>query len=84
MRPPSVPADTEPEIFDMLVERWRSMTIAERVALFEQLNADVEALAVAGIRALRPGLADAETRFELACRRYGSDLARAAYPQSAT
>lgn len=63
----------------MLVQRWRSMTIVERVALIEAMHADVEALAIAGIRAMHPDLSDAEVRFELARRRHGDALARAAF-----
>lgn len=75
----SVPRDTDPEVFDLLIERWRSMTIAERVALIEQIHADVEQVAVAGIRAMRPELSEPEVRHELARRRYGARLADEAY-----
>ena len=79
MFPSSIPADTSPEVFARQVERWRTMTIPERVELIEQLHADVEAMAIAGIRAATPGLSDLELRHELARRRYGSALADAAY-----
>ena len=78
MRWASIPADTGPE---MLVARWRSMSIADRVALVDQINADVELLAIAGIRAHRPGLSEIEIRHELARRRYGAQLADEAYQQ---
>lgn len=55
------------------------MTVAERVALVEQINADVELLAVAGILAERPGLSEVEVRHELARRRFGAALADEAY-----
>ena len=55
------------------------MTMAERVELIEQLNADVELLAVAGILAERPGLSDVEVRHELARRRFGARLADEAF-----
>lgn len=55
------------------------MTMAERVELIEQLNADVELLAVAGILAERPGLSDVEVRHELARRRFGAPLADEAF-----
>jgi len=63
----------------MLVERWRSMTIAERLELIDQLNADVERMAIAGILADDPDLTELEVRVELARRRYGDELADAAY-----
>lgn len=75
----SIPADTTPEAFEVLVDRWRAMTIGERVALIEQLNRDVEVLAVAGIRATSPELSEVEVRHELARRRFGAPLADAAF-----
>ena len=65
----------------MLVECWRAMTVAQRVELVDQINADVERLAVAGILAEAPGLSDVEVRHELARRRFGSTLADEAYRQ---
>ena len=62
-----------------MVDRWRALSIAERVALVDQVNADVERLAVAGILAGRPDLSDVEIRYELACRRFGVALADEAY-----
>lgn len=79
MSPRSIPRDTAPEIFGLQVARWAKMTMAERVELIEQLNADVELLAVAGILAERPGLSDVEVRHELARRRFGAPLADEAF-----
>jgi len=75
----SVPADTDPAAFAVLVERWRSMSVAERVDLVDQITADVEQLAVAGIRAMHPDLTEPEIRHELARRRFGATLADEAY-----
>ncbi len=75
----SIPADTDPESFDVLVVCWQSMSVAERVALVDQMHADVELMAVAGIRATRPELAGNELRRELASRRFGTALADEAY-----
>lgn len=75
----SVPADTSPEVFDVLVERWRTMSIGERFALIEQLNADVESIAIAGIRADQPDASEVQIRHQLARRRYGSELADEAF-----
>ena len=77
--PRSIPSDTDPEVFGLLVARWRTMSIADRVALVDQMTADVERLAVAGIRADRPGISDTEIRHELARRRFGARLADRAY-----
>lgn len=79
MFPPSIPADTDPDVFSRQVARWRSMTTAERVALIEQLHVDLERLAVADIRASQPDLSERDLRHELARRRYGSALADEAY-----
>jgi hypothetical protein len=73
------PADTSAEVFDRQIEIWRSMTIAERVALVDDLNHGVELLARSDILAKNPGLTELEIAFELARRRYGDELAVAAY-----
>ena len=79
MNRPAVPLDTDPEIFEMMVECWRTMTLADRVALVTQLNADVERFARAGINAQFPDATEVEVNYQLARRRYGSELADAAY-----
>ena len=79
MAPRSIPADTDPDAFRVLVECWSAMTIAERVDLVDQIAADVELLAVAGILADRPDLSLIEIRHELARRRFGATLADEAY-----
>ena len=75
----AVPLDTDPEVFEMMVERWRTMTVADRCALVTQLNADVEGFARAGINAQFPDATEVEVNYQLARRRYGSELADAAY-----
>ena len=55
------------------------MDIAERVAMVKQLCFDVEQLARAGILAEHPKLTEIEIRHELARRRFGRELADAAY-----
>ncbi len=63
----------------MLADRWRSMTIDERVALIEQMCDDVDVLARAGIVASNPAASELEIVYELTSRRYGRALADAAY-----
>jgi hypothetical protein len=75
----SVPLDTEPAVFGLLVERWRAMTVAERAALIDQLCADVELLARTGILTDDPDLSETEVLHQLARRRYGAALADDAY-----
>ena len=60
-------------------ERWRSMTIGERAQITEQLSVDVTELALTDIRARHPAFTENEVLHELARRRYGSELADAAY-----
>ena len=79
MAPRSIPLDTDPEAFRVLVDSWRSLTIAERVELVDQMAADVELLAVTGILAAQPDLSPVEVRHELARRRFGVALADEAY-----
>jgi len=82
MSPPQVPRDTDPAMCALQIERLRAMTVGERFDLIDAIHADVEALALAGIRRDHPGLDDRGVRHELARRRYGSDLADAAYTPS--
>lgn len=75
----ATPVDTDPEVARRQIDRWRAMTLAERRSLIDALHADVERVAIAGIRATRPDLVEVEVRHELARRRYGAELADAAY-----
>jgi hypothetical protein len=75
----SVPADTDPAVFALLVDRWRTMTTAERGEQTAQLCRDVEMLAVSGIRAAHPEYDDRAVVRELARRRYGEQVISAAY-----
>jgi hypothetical protein len=75
----AIPADTDRSSFDVLVACWQAMSVAERVALVDQMHVDVELLAVAGIRATRPDLAGSALRRELASRRFGAAVADEAY-----
>ena len=79
MYPVATPVDTEVHAMQVLVDRWRSMTVAERVASIDQLNADVETLATVGIRVECPWVTDIQLRYELARRRFGDRLADEAY-----
>jgi len=77
-----VPSDTSPEIEAMQVERWRAMTVGERVELLRSMHTAVEQIAVAGIRAVDPSADDVEIRYQLAVRRYGRQLAEEAFARS--
>jgi hypothetical protein len=75
----SLPADTDPEVFAMLATRWRLMNVGERAQLVEQMCVDVESLARADISVRHPEFSERDICQELARRRYGSQLADAAY-----
>ena len=75
----SVPADTDPRTYAILIERWRSMDITERVGLINQLSFDVEQLARASIVAQHPVFTEIEVCHGLARRRLDRQLADAAY-----
>lgn len=72
-------SDTDGAVGRLLVGRWREMTAEERVAQIDALCADVERLARVGIDRASPGLSPQAVRHELARRRYGRELADAAY-----
>ena len=75
----SLPLDTDPQTYAILVERWRTMDIPQRIALIGELCADVERLARVGIAIQHPSFTEIEVSHELARRRYGAELANAAY-----
>ncbi|CAN5902579.1 hypothetical protein BH23ACT2_BH23ACT2_27800 [soil metagenome] len=77
------PLDTEAAVWDLQIESWRGLSMAERAALIDQMCSDVELLARAGIRRVNPALSESEALYQLARRRYGSSLADAAYPGAA-
>jgi len=79
MFPRSIPADTDPEAFEVLVECWRAISIADRVTMVDQITADVELLARLGIQAAHPEMSEVEVRHELARRRFGAELADEAF-----
>lgn len=58
------------------------MSLAEKAELVEQINADVELMARAGIRAMTPELSERQVRHELARRRFGAELADEAFRHS--
>jgi hypothetical protein len=65
----------------LLIERWRAMTLADRVALIERMCHDVQVMAIAGIRATNPDATEREILHELARRRFGDKLADEAFAQ---
>jgi hypothetical protein len=71
--------DTDPEVRSLMEARWRSLDVAERVGLIRAMCDEVDVLARAGIRFADPKLTEVGVARELTRRRYGSELAEAAY-----
>ncbi len=72
--------DTSLEIEQMQVERWRSMTPADKAALISGLTGAAFELSAAGVRHRYPTASPAEQFLRLAIVTLGLELARAAYP----
>ncbi len=77
-----VPIDTDPAVFAMQVEQWRSMSFDERIELVDRLSIDVCRLAEAGINFSSPGLSEKSKGYELAVRRFGRELADAVFAKA--
>ena len=58
--------DTSPEIEAVLIDGYRRMSPAEKLARVGALNRAVQQLALAGIRARHRGVSDREARLRLA------------------
>lgn len=71
--------DTAPEIQAMQTARWRAMSESEKLRLVHGLCADVDRLARVGIERDHPGSSEEDVLWHLAARRYGADLADAAF-----
>lgn len=72
-------SDTSPEVLARQVERWRSMSYADKAEVVAALNRDVERMAEAGIRRRYPEATDREVFLRLAALRNGRDLTVAVY-----
>lgn len=75
-----IPADTSPEVWRAQMRALREMTVAQRLALWEQLNDELEVMEERAVRRQHPDFTDDEVRAELVRRRHGAELARAAWP----
>jgi type II secretory pathway component PulM len=69
-------ADTSRQASEELTRIWRSRTPRDRWVLLAALDADVEAVARAGIVAAHPNFTEAQVDRELFRRRYGDQLTR--------
>ena len=71
--------DTSAAVHSMVVSSLRAMSPSERFDKCVEMTSAVEALMIAGIRIARPRIDDSDIPRELVRRRYGSELAVAAY-----
>lgn len=76
---PLISADTDPGVHQLVVQRLREMTPAQRAERMVSLTRDTEQLAIAGIRARHPGATEHEVLMRLGVLRNGAELMKAAY-----
>lgn len=80
---PSVQAnDTTPAARSQQIALWRSMTETEKLLAVRDLCASVDSLARVGILLDHPTATETEVLRQLAARRFGSELAEAAFGSS--
>lgn len=75
--------DTSEEAERVQIERWRTMTPAEKLALVSGMTQMVCTLAMAGIEQRYPHASPRERFLRFAVMHLGEDLARLAYPEIA-
>ena len=71
--------DTSAEAQQLMIECYRAMSGSEKLALVGQMNAAVDALAEAGVRARFPGADEYEVSMRMRVLKYGPDLTQRAF-----
>jgi hypothetical protein len=71
--------DTSAEARSRQVDAWRSMSETEKLLAFRDLCASVDSLARVGILLDHPAATENDVLRHLATRRFGSELAEAAF-----
>jgi hypothetical protein len=71
--------DTAPAVERWLIDAYRRMSPAEKIARVQALNRLTVELALADIRRRHPDADESEVLLRLACRRHGPDLIRRAF-----
>jgi len=64
------------------MQRLAEMTPSERIRLGAQLWQAADSLQRSAIRRLNPAATEDEILFQIACRRFGPDLARTVYKRA--
>ncbi|MFN8512778.1 MAG: hypothetical protein U0232_02580 [Thermomicrobiales bacterium] len=68
--------DTSPDVERFLIDAYRKMSGAEKIARVRALNRTTIALALANIRQQHPDADEREVLLRLAVRRYGANFVR--------
>jgi len=76
----AIPADTSPDVWRAQMRAMGALTVAQRLALWEQLNEALEQMERAAILRQHPDFTEEEQQAEFVRRRHGADLARAVWP----
>lgn len=84
MNPNQLTGDSSEDAERRLIESWRDMSPAQKVALAAAMSQTVRDLALAGIRQRYPLAMPREQLLRLAIVTLGPELALAAYPEIAT
>lgn len=69
-----VVSDTSNDVASKVVERWRAMSVGEKLDQVAELNVACERLAEAGVRARYPGAGDGEVRRRVLALRLGREV----------
>jgi hypothetical protein len=78
----SIPADTTPEAFRVLVHAYRAMPAGRRLEMALQMSDDIMAVAAAGVRRRHPEYTDEQARLSLIRMRLGERLFREVYGET--
>jgi hypothetical protein len=76
---PSDPSDTSTAVMEMMIERWRTMSPAEKFQAVAAANQASEAMSAAGVRRRYPTADEAEVRRRVIALRLGRELSVAVY-----
>lgn len=82
--PPLVPADTSPDVWRRQMQIVANMSVQERIARWESFNVALAEMEASAVRSAHPDMDEDHVLFELVRRRYGDDLAIAAWPDRST
>jgi hypothetical protein len=82
VRPGLLSDDTDPEVEEAQIQRWRAMPSFEKARLIVGLCQSADALALAGIKHRYPAASPQESFLRLAMLKLGRDLACRAYPDA--